>query len=90
MDSHGYLDANGKVPLLSDSENKYRKGDQHGSLQPQLSWLGKASLHEKSAGELPISQECSFIQTVFNGRILIEVFDTINLLTFLNYLCSSM
>lgn len=83
MESQGNLDANGKIPLLSD----YSKGELCGSSQKPLSWLDKASLHGMSAGELPISQECSFTQTIFNGMIVVGVFDETNIIM---YLCNSL
>ncbi|KAK1366008.1 Amino acid transporter antl3 [Heracleum sosnowskyi] len=58
VDGQSNYDLNEKSPLLSDLEKN--KGDRYG-LQSQT------SLHEKHAGELPISQGCTFMQTVFNG-----------------------
>ncbi|KAL8095257.1 amino acid transporter AVT1A-like [Apium graveolens] len=65
LDGQSNYDLNEKAPLLSDLENN--KGDQCGILQAQTSCLCRTSLHEKHAGELPISQGCTFTQTLFNG-----------------------
>lgn len=70
----GNLDADGKVPLLSDSEKKLCNGEeQHGGSQSRLSFIENVSLHAASVGELPISRDCSFMQTVLNGKILFKV-----------------
>lgn len=69
-DGQSNYDLNEKAPLLSDLEKD--KGDQCGILESQTSCLCRTSLHEKHAGELPISQGCTFMQTLFNGNLLSE------------------
>lgn len=74
VDGQSKYDLNEKAPLLSDLEKD--KGDRCGILESQTSSLCRTSLHEKHAGEHPISQGCTFMQTLFNGNLLSEYLKT--------------
>ncbi|KAL1813484.1 hypothetical protein ACET3Z_023549 [Daucus carota] len=65
MDNQSNFDLDERAPLLSDLEKN--KVDQCRILQSQTSCLCMTSMHKKHAGELPISQGCTFLQTLFNG-----------------------
>nr|XP_017257450.1 PREDICTED: vacuolar amino acid transporter 1-like isoform X3 [Daucus carota subsp. sativus] len=54
-----------KTPLLGENENSYEKEDLE--TKSRSSWSVKSSLHENFIEERPISQGCSFTQTIFNG-----------------------
>ncbi|KAK1366001.1 hypothetical protein POM88_041562 [Heracleum sosnowskyi] len=54
-----------KTPLMGENEDIYKKEDS--DRISRSSWLEKSSLREGSVEEPPVSQGCSFIQTVFNG-----------------------
>lgn len=54
--------------LLSKEESVDEKFDPESISVAGLSLSQRASLYEQLTGELPLSRECSFSQTIFNGR----------------------
>ncbi|XP_058207088.1 amino acid transporter AVT1A-like isoform X2 [Rhododendron vialii] len=54
-------------PLLPEYEKSFRKEDSGRISRTQSSWSDKAPLHKQFTGEFPISNGCSFTQTIFNG-----------------------
>ncbi|KAF7148901.1 hypothetical protein RHSIM_Rhsim03G0039800 [Rhododendron simsii] len=66
-DSKSSLDLETKTPLLPEYEKSFRKEDSGRISRAQSSWSDKAPLHKQFTGEFPISNGCSFTQTIFNG-----------------------
>ncbi|KAI8562489.1 hypothetical protein RHMOL_Rhmol03G0040300 [Rhododendron molle] len=67
IDSKSSLDLEIKTPLLPEYEKSFRKEDSGRISRTQSSWSDKAPLHKQFTGEFPISNGCSFTQTIFNG-----------------------
>ncbi|KAG5555963.1 hypothetical protein RHGRI_006563 [Rhododendron griersonianum] len=67
IDSKSSLDLETKTPLLPEYEKSFRKEDSGRISRTQSSWSDKAPLHKQFTGEFPISNGCSFTQTIFNG-----------------------
>lgn len=69
FDIHGRsnYDLDAKSPLLPAHEKTSKMEELDRISRTQSSWSGKASLHERLTGELPIAHGCSFTQTIFNG-----------------------
>ncbi|KAL0428467.1 UNVERIFIED_CONTAM: Amino acid transporter AVT1A [Sesamum latifolium] len=64
--SQNLLDLNMRMPLLSD----HKKGPWQDNLdrwRTQSIMSDRSALHKQQTGELPLSHECSFTQTIFNG-----------------------
>ncbi|KAK4432060.1 Amino acid transporter AVT1A [Sesamum alatum] len=63
--SQNLLDLNLRMPLISD----HKKGPWQDNLdrwRTQSIMSDRSALHKMQTGEIPLSHECSFIQTIFN------------------------